>query len=549
MPWTQNYNPLGITALSTIAAAIPVSLLFYLLAVRKAIAYRAAIYAFFAAVAIALAVFRMPPLMVGAAVLHGLNFAALRIIWTLVAAVFVYEVTVETGHFETIKESIGAVSDDRRLQVLLIAFAFGALLEGAGGGGAPVAICGAMMAGLGFHPFEAAVLCLIANTAPVAWGGMGNPIRTLRAVTGLPEADLSAMVGRILPWMSLLLPAWLIRSQVKTRETVAVWPALLACGGCFAAIQFVWSNYIDASLVDIMGAMGTLLFLTVFFRYWKPARIWRYPGDPTQEEMVRKAHSGREIVHAWSPFLLVSALVVLWGLPAVSRTLNRTTLSAPVPGLHEQVIRVRPVVIEPHAEPAIFEFAWLSSVGTATFLAGLISGPILGLSIGATLRVFVRTVYRMRFSLAAIFAMLGLGYLTRYSGMDAVLGLAMANTGRLFPLFGTLIGWLGVALTGTDAGSNALFGSLQVITANQLGLSPVLMASANSAGGVMGKMIDAQSIIVACAATGQQNREGDLFRAVLKHSIVLAVLVGLIVLVYAYVAPGCVPSGHHFWYR
>jgi lactate permease len=545
-PWIQIYNPLGNAVLSTVVAAVPVCLLFYLLAVRKTIAWRAAVYAFLVAVALAVAVFRMPPVMVAGAVAHGLVYAVVRIAWTVVAAVFIYELTVESGHFKVIQESIGAITDDRRLQVLLVAFAFGALLEGAGGGGAPVAVCGVMMVGLGFHPFEAGVLCLIANTAPVAWGGMGNPIRTLVAVTALPEADLSAMVGRILPWTAIILPFWLVRSQVKTRETLEVWPGLVACGCGFGAIQFFWSNYMDSALVDIMGGMGTLLLLAVFFRVWRPQRIWRYPGDPPAGEAKVRQHSPRAVVHAWSPFLLLAVFVVLWGLPGIKQGLDAVTLRMPVPGLHQLVIRTPPVVAANHAEAAVFDFAWLSAVGTATFLAGLVAGPLLGLSLGRTLKVLGRTVRRLRFSLVAIMAMLGLGYITRYSGMDAVMGLAMANTGWLFPIFGTLIGWLGVALTGTDAGSNALFGSLQVITANKLGLSPVLMASANSAGGVMGKMIDAQSIIVACAATNQEGREGDMFRAVLKHSILLALVVGLIVTAYAYWLTGWVPSGHKF---
>jgi len=545
-PWIQSYNPLGNTVLSTAAAALPVCLLFYLLAVRKTIAWRAALYSFLVALALVWAVFRMPPVMVAGAVAHGLVYAVVRIAWTVVAAVFIYELTVESGHFEVIKESIGGITDDRRLQVLLVAFAFGALLEGAGGGGAPVAVCGVMMVGLGFRPFEAGVLCLIANTAPVAWGGMGNPIRTLVAVTGLPEADLSAMVGRILPWTAIILPFWLVRSQVKTRETLEIWPGLIACGCSFGVIQFFWSNYMDAALVDIMGGMGTLLLLAVFFRLWKPRRTWRYPDDPPPGASQTRKHSARAIVHAWSPFLLLTLLVVLWGLPGIKKAVDAVTVRTPVPGLHQLVIRTPPVVATDYAEPAVFEFAWLSAVGTATMLAGLVSGPLLGLSLGRTLKVFGRTLHRLRFSLVAILAMLGLGYITRYSGMDAVLGLAMANTGWLFPIFGTLIGWLGVALTGTDAGSNALFGSLQVITANKLGLSPVLMASANSAGGVMGKMIDAQSIIVACAATNQEGREGDMFRAVLRHSILLALIVGLIVTAYAYWLTPWIPSGHRF---
>ena len=449
--------------------------------------------------------------------------------------------TVETGHFECIKESIGGLTPDRRLQVLLIALAFGAVLEGSGGGGAPVAVAGAMMVGLGFNPFGAAVLCLIANTAPVAFGGVGNPIRALVAVTGLPDADLSAMVGRILPFTALILPFWLIRSMTRWRQTFSVWPAALLCGVVFASIQFYWSNFRDSALVDIVGGMATLLALALFFKVWKPKEVWSYPGEPPTPTL--RKHKVAAILHAWSPFLLLTLFVILWGVPRIQHVLDKTNISLPVPGLHNQVIRMPPVVVQPHPEPAVFDFAWFSNTGTASFLAGLIAGPILGLSLKRTLQIFFRTCYRMRYSMIAIMAMLGLGFVTRYCGMDAVMGLAMTHTGRAYPFFGTLLGWLGVALSGTDAGSNALFGSLQVITSNRLGLSPVLMAAANSAGGVMGKMIAAQSIIVACAAVGKEGKEGDMFRAVLPHSIALAAIVGLIVLFFAYYGQAWIPSG------
>jgi len=310
-------------------------------------------------------------------------------------------------------------------------------------------------------------------------------------------------------------------------------------------MQFFWSNYMDATLVDVMGSLTTLALLAVFFRAWQPKRIWRYPGEPPYQPAA-SGYRARTVAHAWSPFVLLTALVVLWGLPPVKRVLDVASFTTPVPGLHLRVVRTPPVVAAATAEPALFDLALISNVGNAIFLAGLISGPLLGLSFLGTLRVFGRTCRRMRFSMMAIVGMIGLGFITRYSGMDAVMGLALTHTGVLFPLFGTLIGWLGVALTGTDAGSNALFGSLQVITAQKLGISPVLMAAANSAGGVMGKMIDAQSIIVACAATGQEGREGDLFRAVMKHSVLLALIVGLIVMLYAYVLTAWIPSGHRF---
>ena len=547
-PWMQNFDPLGNSVLSTIAAAIPVCTLFFFLAVRRVAAWRAAVYAFIAGIIIALFVFKMPPVMVAGAVAQGLVYGWFRISWIVVAAVFIYEIAVESKQFEIIKESIGGISDDRRLQLLLIAFAFGALLEGAGGGGAPVAVTGAMMIGLGFPPFQTALLCLIANSAPVAYGGLGNPVRTLVAVTGLPEADFSAMIGRILPLVVLILPFWLVRVLCGTRHMIAVWPGLLACALSFAGIQFFWSNYMNASLVDILGGIGTLLFLAFFFgKIWRPKDRWRLPGEKPAPAARESHHLGfGRILLAWSPFLLLAAFVVLWGVPSVTRLLDRVSWKAPVPGLHLQVVRMPPVVPEPFREQALFDISWLSTPGTGTFIAGLIAGPLVGLSFRRTLEVFVRSTWRLRWSLLAIMAMLSLGYLTRYCGMDATLGMAMSHTGRLFPLFGTLIGWLGVALSGTDAGSNALFGSFQMITANKLGLSPILMGAANSAGGVMGKMIAAQSLVIGCAVTGQEGKEGALFRAVLIHSILLALIVGLIVLIYAYVFPGAIPHNHHY---
>jgi len=546
--WSQNYNPLGNVFLSTAAAALPAIVLFYLLAVRRTAAWKAAIYAFLAAAVLALAVFRMPVHMLAGAVASGLTYGWWRIAWVVVAAVFVYEITVESGQFENLKQSIGQIADDPRLQALLIAFAFGALLEGAGGGGAPVAVTAAMMIGLGFPPFATALLCLLANSAPVAFGGLGNPIRTLTAVTGLPAADFSAMVGRILPLTTLVLPFWLIRMIANTADTLAVWPGLLVCGLTFGGIQFFWSNFMDESLVDILGGIGTLLVLAFFFRkVWKPARIWEAPNWKITTYTHRPALTFAQILKAWSPFLLLAIFVVVWGLPAVAKFLDQFSWKGPVPGLDHLVLRQPPAVVKAYAEPAVFDVSWLSTVGTGTFFSGLLTGPLLGLSIGRTMKVFIRTFSRLRFSIAAILAMLSLGYLTRYCGMDATLGLALSNTGVLFPLFGTLIGWIGVALSGTDAGSNALFGSLQMITANKLGLSPILMGAANSAGGVMGKMIAAQSLVIACAVTGQEGKEGLLFRAVAKHSLALAFLVGLLVLMYAYVFPGAIPSGHHFW--
>jgi lactate permease len=538
-PWVQNFNPLGNVILSTLAAAVPVCTLFYFLAVRRTAAWLAAVFGFAAAVIVAIAVFRMPVHMVAGAVASGLVFGWFRIAWIVVAAVFVYDITVASGKFEVVKQSVGGISHDRRFQVLLIAFAFGAILEGAGGGGTPVAITGAMMIGLGFPPFQTAVLCLIANSTPVAFGGLGNPIRSLVAVTGLPEADFSAMCGRILGIATLFIPFWLSGVLCGGRATLAAWPGLLACGVIFGGIQFFWSNYVGAALTAIVCGIGTLLLLSVFLKIWRPGQLWRYEGDAAPKQ--HRLGAG-PILHAWLPFLILSATVVLWGQPSMTRFLDGFSYKQPVPGLHLQVIRVPPVTLEPRTEPALFDLSWLSTSGTGIFLAGLVAGPLVGLSLRRTVEVFWRSFWRLRTSLVAIMAMLGLGYVTRYCGMDATMGMAMAQTGVLFPFFGTAIGFLGVALSGTDAGSNALFGSLQVIAANKLGLSPILMGSANAAGGVMGKMIAAQSLVIGCAVTGQEGKEGEVFRAVLKHAIALLVIVGLIVVLYAYVFPWAIPS-------
>lgn len=533
MPWLQNPDPLGSVVLSTAIAALPVCTLFYLLAVRRIHAWRAAVYAFLVALAVALAVYRMPVSAAAGAVADGLVYGFLRVAWVVAAAVFVYELSVETGQFGVLKESIAGISGDRRMQALLIAFAFGAMLEGLGGGGAPVAITGAVMIGLGFPPIQTAMLCLLANSSPVAFGTLGNPVRTLVGVTGLPAADLSAMLGRILPLTTLVLPFWMVRMMAGWRDTLAVWPALALAGIVFSAVQFVWANYIDGALVDIAGGAATLAALVIFLRVWKPAAQWRPKSSLT----------ARQIFRGWLPFILLAGMVVVWGLPPVTAALDKLSWRPPIPGLHLRVVRTPPVVAKPYAEPAIFDFCWLSTTGTGMLLAGFLSAALAGMGMRRAAAIYVRTIRKLGPSLIAILAMLGIGYLTRYCGMDATLGMAFAHTGVLFPFFGTMIGWVGVSLSGTDAGSNALFGSLQVITANHLALSPILMGAANSAGGVMGKMIAAQSLVIGCAVTGQSGKEGVIFRAILKHSLWLLILVAAIVTVYAYAFPQAIAHG------
>ena len=540
--WSQDYDPLHSWPLSTLAAALPVLSLFFVLLVLRARVWVAALAGMLVAGALALGLFGMPVRLVAGACVLGVQFGLFRIAWIIVASIFLYEVAVETGQFGVMKESIAALSSDKRLQLILIAFCFGAFLEGTGGGGAPVAIAGAFLIGLGFDPFQAATLCLVANTAPVAWGGVGNPIRVLAGVTGLSEPALSAMTGRILPPLSAVLPFWLVRSMVGWRETFAVWPALAVSGLSFALAQFYWSNYQDAGLVDVVASLVSLLSMVVFLKFWRPAVVLAHePAAPGGGEAVRH-HGLGAVLKGWSPFLLASVFIFLAAQPAVAKALSFPGLRWPMPGLHRAVLRIPPVVPSPSPEDAIADLNLLALPGTAVLAGGVLAALGLGLSPRRIAGIFGGTVVRMTPSLLAISFMVGLAFVTRYSGMDTVLGLSLTRTGFAYPFFGTLLGWLGVALTGTDAGSNALFGNLQKVTAERLGLSPILMASANTSGGVMGKMIDAQSIVVAGAATQQVGNEAAIFRAVLKHSLALAAIVGLIVTAYALLLPSWVPQ-------
>ncbi|HET8966953.1 MAG TPA: lactate permease LctP family transporter [Candidatus Acidoferrum sp.] len=573
MTWTQNYDPLGNWWLSTLLASLPILVLLGLLAGLRVRPHICAIAGAATAVLCAIIVFKMPAQLALASFGYGVAFGLLKIIWIVVAAVFLYEISVATGQFEIMKESVAAITPDRRLQLLLVAFCFGSFIEGSAGFGAPVAIAGAFMIGLGFRPFQAAVLNLIANTAPVAWGAIGTPVHTLALVSGLSDGDLNKMIGRILPFTAVIVPFWLVRTMVSWSETLEVLPAILVVGISFAGMQYFWSNHVDSNLVDIAAGIFSLLATLVFLRVWRPKRIWRFPEERekspalagAEKEAVIAAtgdawqvgggnpagplthYTGGQIARAWMPFAILSVLVLCWGLPSIKAAMGKATTPAfasagwNVPYLHKTVLRAQPVVVKPTPENAKFDFNWLTATGTACFLAALLAGTLLGLGPGAMLKIFGKTLHRMRFAVVAMACMLGLGYVTRYSGMDAVLGLAFTRTGWLFPFFGTYIGWLGVALTGSDTSSNALFGGLQRITAEQLHLNPVLMCSANSAGGVMGKMIDAQSICIATAATNQVGSEGSIFRFVFWHSVSLAAIVGIIVMLYAYVFPHAIP--------
>jgi lactate permease len=556
--WTQNYDPFGDWPTSTFVAALPVLILLGLLASGKVSAGKSALAGLSAACITAWLAFRMPLPMVLASAGVGMVFALFRIVWLIVAAVFLYDLAVTTGQFEVMKRTIAGLSPDRRLQAVLVAFSFGAFIEGCAGFGAPVAISAAFLVGLGFHPFQSALLCLIANTAPVAWGSVGIPLRTLSVVTGLDVEALSATAGRILPPLSLMIPFWLVMVVSGWRATLAVWPPLLVIGGAFAAVQFLWSNYVGFELVDIASSVASMAAGVVVLRLWKPQETWRFAHDDDDGSQAGRPAEGeaalspRTIARAWMPFALLTVMVLIWGLPAIKplgTSATKDWLDAwgawkpEVPVLHLKVakgaaVTGRETPTSADLEKAVLDVVPLSATGTAVFAAAVLSGLFLGVSPAAQARVFSKTVVRMVPAICAILCMLALGFVTKYSGMDAVLGLAFTRTGPLlYPVFGTLLGWLGVALTGSDTSSNVLFGNLQKITAMKLGLSPILMAAANSTGGVMGKMIDAQSIVVAAAATGEDGREGEILRAVLRHSLALVLMVGAIVWIYAHVAP------------
>ena len=573
MIWTQNYDPVGSPVLSTLLAALPVVMLLGLLGSGKLSAHWAAVVGLVSALLLAVLVFvPVETQQVGrlawsqtmlAATLQGALFGLFPIGWIVLAAIFLYSLTVHTGHFDIVKESVVNLSADRRIQALLIAFSFGAFIEGAAGFGTPVAISAALMMGAGFKPLHAAGLALIANTSPVAFGALGTPILTLARVTGLSELDLSAMAGRQLPFFSLIVPAWLVCTMAGWRATWQIWPALLVCGGSFALVQFLVANFHGPWLVDVAGGVISLVALALFLKVWQPRTIWKFAEETTADKEPPK-YSTRQVVSAWVPWALLTVFVFLWGIPQIKTLLgvpDKTTRDAfvksadqgmirptffavKVPSLHNRVARVYPVVREQEKESAIYEFGWLAGTGTSIFLAALVSSIWLRIPLRTTVKIFGETCYRVRWPMFTIACMLALAFATRYSGMDATLGLAFTKTGFIYPLFAALLGWLGVALTGSDTSSNALFGSLQTITARRLvveGVLPLseqqamlLMAAANSTGGVMGKMIDAQSIVVAAVATGQHNQESAILRFVFWHSIALAILMGLLVMVQAY---------------
>jgi lactate permease len=539
MTWTQVYDPLGHWWLSTLVAALPVVVLLTALAIFRIKAHFAALLGLAASFTIAVTVFGMPAKMGAITAVYGAAYGFFPIGWIILNVIFMYALNCEAGRFKVLQESLMGVTQDRRLQLVLIAFAFGAFFEGAAGFGTPVAVTAAILIGMGFKPLQASGLSLIANTAPVAFGAIGTPLVALSGVTGLNLLQLSGMAGRILPFFSVLVPFWLLWAFCGFEATAEVWPATLVAGVFFAIPQFLVSNFHGPWLVDVVSAVCSMAALTVLLFVWHPKRIWGLEGhEAGREARGQHGHSTGEVVKAWVPWVILSVVVFLWGLPSVKAALDKISIfRIPVSGLHNLIQRVPPVVVKPTAEAAIFQFNWITASGTGILLAAIISGFVMGFRPLQLIRQYGKTLYKVRFSLITISAMMAIGFMTRYSGLDATMGLAFARTKMFYPFFGTLLGWLGVALTGSDTSSNVLFGSLQKISATQVGVSPTLMAAANSCGGVMGKMIDAQSIVVASTATEWYGHEGDILRYVFFHSIALASLVGLLVFLQAYVFP------------
>src|SRR5580700_6061423 len=549
--WNQVYNPFGNAALSTVAAAIPVVTLLVLIASGRVKAHIAAIIAVILTNLIAIFIFTMPAGMSIRASLLGIVAGFFPIGWIVLNVIFLYQLTVATGQFELLKRAVGGVTEDRRLQLLLIAFSFGAFFEGASGFGTPVAVTGSVLIGLGFSPLAASGLSLIANTAPVAYGALGTPIQGLASVTGLDPYILGAMVGRQLPIFSLIVPFWVVWAFAGWKGMKDVWPAILVTGVSFAIPQFVISNYINPWIVDIGASLISMGCLILFLRVWQPKQLWLSPALRGNDESLATMAPAKPMDKTplsqgqlWSsllPWIIVCIVMLIWGNGAFKTWANSIfTWNYPIPDLHNMINKVPPVAAKPTPEGAVFGFTYLSFTGTGMLIAAIICGFLAGFSPARMITEYGRTIKLCAISLITISAMLAIGTLTRLSGVDATLGLAFAATGVLYPFFGTLLGWLGVALTGSDTASNILFGNLQKITSEQLGLSPILMAAANSSGGVMGKMIDAQSIVVASTATNWFGHEGSILRYVFLHSIVLACLVGVLVMLQAYVFTGMI---------
>ena len=541
--WEQDYVPVaGSLAYSTLVAAVPLLILFYMLGVKRKPSWIAGLSALGGALVLAVGVYGIPAPQAGASIVYGAAFGLFPIGWIVIASLILYRVTVDTGKFEIIKDSIGSLSDDRRLQAVLIGFAFGAFIEGAAGFGTPVAVAAAMLTGLGFSPFYAAFICLIANTAPVAFGSLGIPVVTLAGITELPMDALSSMTGRLCALIAIIIPAYMVIVMSGFKRSLEVLPPIAACSLTFAGVLLFVTNTIGPEVAVILASIAALVAMVLTMKLWHPKQVFRLEDD-VEVTSVHHTHTTWELLSAWSPYILLVVFVLLWRYPPIQAALNTVSVSIDVPGLHNLITRVPPLTPEPSPYGAVYNFQWLSAAGTSCFFSAFAASLLLGLSPAKFIGVVQAVLKQLSLPLLTIASVLAVAFLMNYSGMTSTLGLAFAATGVLFPFFSAMLGWTGVFLTGSDTSSNALFGTLQVVTANALGLNPILTASTNAATGVMGKMISLQSIAVAVAATGMaSSQEGRLFRITLKHSIILALFMAVVTMIFAYVLPQFVPQ-------
>lgn len=537
MTWTQVSDPFGNIGLSALVASIPILFLFWALAWKKMKGHLAAIGAVILGTGVAVVAYGMPAKLAILALLDGSLFGIFPVCWIVVTALFIYNLSVKTGQFEVIKNSLASITNDRRMQALLIAFSFGAFLEGAAGFGTPVAITAAMLAGLGFNPLYAACICLIANTAPVAFGAIGIPIIVAGQVSGIPDMAISQMVGRTLPFLSVLIPLYLSVIIAGWKRGFEVWPACLVCGASFAIVQFWAANYLGPYLPDILASIASIISVVVFLKIWHPKKTWHFADEQASLGRDELRYTGGQIFRAWAPFIILSVCVGAWGVPAVKMVLDQIFLvKVPIPGLNEMILKADGSAIK-----AIYSLNLLSAAGSAILLAGLFSIPVMGASIGTSLSVAADTVKKLIFPIITISLVIGFSYVFNFSGMVITLGKAFATTGYLFPFFAPFLGWLGVFMTGSDTSSNAFFSKLHVVTGQQIGVDPVVLVAANTSGGVCGKMISPQSIAVATSATGLVGHEGDIFRFTLKHSLFFTTVVGVLVMLQAYTWKWMIP--------
>jgi len=536
MPWTQIVDPLGNIGLSALVAGIPVFFLFWALAWMRMKGHWAALGAVVLAVVVAVLAYGMPVKLALLATLNGGLFGLFPVCWIIVTALFIYNLSVKTGQFEIIKNSLASITDDRRMQALLIAFSFGAFLEGAAGFGTPVAITAAMLTGLGFNPLYAAGVCLIANTAPVAFGAIGIPIVVAGQVSGLPDMAISQMVGRTLPLLSVMIPLYLTVLMSGWKKGLEVWPACLVCGASFAIVQFLSSNFLGPLLPDILASIASIVCVVLFLKVWHPKESWHFPEEKASIGREKLQYTLGQVFRAWAPFIILSIFVPAWGIPGIKIALDKLFLAKlQIDGLHNMVLKgTTPIA-------AVYVFNLLSAAGTAILFAGIFSIPVMGASIGTAAAVAGDTVNKLKWPIVTIALILGFAFVFNFSGMVVTLGDAFAATGVFFPFFAPFLGWLGVFMTGSDTSSNAFFSKLHVVSAQQIGVDPVVLVAANSSGGVCGKMISPQSISVATSATGQVGKEGDIFRFTLKHSIILTAVVGVLVTLQAYVIKWIIP--------